>query len=66
MTFTSATWRSSIDVLEDMLHEADVENERMFAIMINSAIEEAHSQLGIPRGRPHSFSAAKAAPSSIT
>ncbi len=52
MTISSDQWGNWLQVLEDMLHDADVAGESMFAIHINSAIEQAHQRLGTTRGLP--------------
>lgn len=52
MTISSATWAVWLQSLEDMLHDADVAGADMFAIHINSAIEEAHSVRGTKRVLP--------------
>jgi hypothetical protein len=46
---TPEVWKQWINVLEDMLHEADVGQASMFAIHIDSAIVAAHAALGTER-----------------
>lgn len=47
------TWDRWIELLEDILHDADVGQAHEFAIHIDSAILVAHSEQGTVRNRPH-------------
>jgi hypothetical protein len=49
MTITNEQWDGWLHVLEDMLHDADVGQASMFAIHINSAIEQIHRERGTAR-----------------
>lgn len=46
MTITNEQWDGWLHVLEDMLHDADVGQATMFAIHVNSAIEQVHLERG--------------------
>ena len=52
MTISSEKWSLWLETLEDILHDADVAGLSMFAIHINSAIEQAHAELGSKRTLP--------------
>jgi hypothetical protein len=52
MVVSSQKWHLWLEALEDILHDADVAGESMFAIHIDSAINQAHKQLGTARGVP--------------
>jgi hypothetical protein len=52
MTVSRQKWITWLDSLEDILHEADIAGENIFAILIDSAINQAHTQLGTERGNP--------------
>jgi hypothetical protein len=49
MVITNEQWDKWLHILEDMLHDADVGQASMFAIHINSAIEEVHTSRGTMR-----------------
>lgn len=48
----SKTWDRWINLLEDILHDADVGRAHEFAIHIDSAILAAHKALGTERSVP--------------
>lgn len=49
MAITKEQWDRWVDILEDILHDADVGQASIFAIHINSAIEQIHHQRGTLR-----------------
>lgn len=49
MSIQDVPWSKWLTILEDMLHDADVAGADMFAIHINSAIEQVHAELGTKR-----------------
>ncbi|MGB5076352.1 MAG: hypothetical protein WBO17_02600 [Sphingorhabdus sp.] len=52
MSISEDQWNRWLDVLEDILHEADVHKEFLFGIHINAAIEAVHITLGTERNLP--------------
>ena len=46
MTITDEQWDKWLHILEDVLHEADAGQAFLFAIHINSAIEQVHRSRG--------------------
>lgn len=52
MVVSEAQWSVWLDVLEDILHEADLAEEFLFGIHINAAIEAVHSKRGTQRAAP--------------
>lgn len=54
MAISDTQWNAWLNILEDMLHEADLDEEFLFGIHINSAIEAVHAKRGTQRINPHS------------
>lgn len=52
MTVSDATWSKWLNILEDLLHEADTHRETMLAIHLNSAVETAYERSGKKRPKP--------------
>lgn len=53
MAISDTQWNAWLNILEDMLHEADMDEEFLFGIHINSAIEAVHAKRGTQRTIPH-------------
>lgn len=53
MTVSERQWTDWLSVLEEMLQQADVHSEHIFAIHLNSAIETAYARLGKEKSAPN-------------
>lgn len=54
MTVSDVQWAIWLNVLEEMLYDADAHGETMFAIHLNTAIETAYIRSGNARSGPNS------------
>jgi hypothetical protein len=52
MSASQQQWNTWLAALEEMLHDADVACESLFAIHLDLAISQAHKQLGTVRNFP--------------